>query len=68
MQVLCELENSILDSETGKLLEYMHLRQDNNYQDAWNTSAANEFGRLVQGVGGKIKGTNTVMFVYKKVS
>ena len=27
--------------------------------------AANKFGRLAQGVGGRIKGTNTIKFIYK---
>ena len=28
-------------------------------------SSANEFGRLAQGVGGRIKGTNTIFFIHK---
>ena len=28
-------------------------------------SLANEFGQLAQGVGGQIKGTNTIFFVHK---
>ena len=66
MQALRELASSVLDTETGKLLEYRHLRQDEKYKTAWNTSAANEFGRLAQGVGGRIKGTDTIAFVHKK--
>ena len=31
----------------------------------WNHSAANEFGRLAQGVGGRIEGTNTIFFIHK---
>ena len=30
---------------------------------AWQISSANEFGRLFQGVGGRIKGTNTCLFI-----
>ena len=29
----------------------------------WQISSANEFGRLAQGVGGRIKGTNTIIFI-----
>lgn len=32
----------------------------------WSPSAANEFGRLAQGVGGRIEGTNTIFFVAKR--
>jgi hypothetical protein len=28
-------------------------------------SSANKFGRLAQGIGGQIKGTNTISFVHK---
>jgi hypothetical protein len=28
-------------------------------------SSANEFGRLAQGVGGQIQGTNTIFFIHK---
>jgi len=31
----------------------------------WSQSAANEFGRLTQGVGGRFRGTNTTFFIYK---
>ena len=36
------------------------------YKEDWDVSAANEFGRLAQGVGGRTKGTNTILFVAKK--
>ena len=31
----------------------------------WMHSSANEFGRLAQGVGGRIQGTNTIFFIHK---
>jgi hypothetical protein len=31
----------------------------------WSHSSANEFGRLAQGIGGRIKGTDTIRFVSK---
>ena len=36
------------------------------YSEAWNKSASNEFGRLAQDVGGRIKGTNTIHFIKKE--
>ena len=41
---------SITDPDTGKQLEYQHLRKDPKTRPTWNTSGANEFGRLMQGI------------------
>ena len=35
------------------------------YKGTWQQSAANEFGRLAHGVGGRYKGTNTIFFIHK---
>ena len=32
----------------------------------WNTKSANEFGRLAQGIGGRVKGTDTIFFMHKR--
>jgi hypothetical protein len=56
---------SVIDPETGKSLEYRHLIGNLSTKDTWLRSAANEFGRLAQGVGGRIKGTNTIFFIPK---
>ena len=39
--------------------------RDPKYKKTWSQSAANEFGRLAQGVGGRFKGTNTIFFIHK---
>ena len=52
--------HAVLDQETGQLLEYRHLLKHPRFKDVWNRSAADEFGRLAQGIGGRIKGTDTV--------
>ncbi len=57
--------NPVLDFDTGKLLEYCQLLQDPKHKEIWTTAGANEFGRLAQGVGGQIDGTNTIFFVHK---
>jgi hypothetical protein len=33
--------------------------------EVWNRSAADEFGRLAQGIGERIKGTDTMRFIHK---
>ena len=58
--------NPVLDYETSKMLEYRQLLKHPRYSEAWNRSAANEFGRLAQGVGGRMKGTNTIFFIRKE--
>ena len=52
--------NSIVEPDTGKSLEYRHLinHKQQDICDTWNKSGANKFGRLAQGVGGRIEGTN----------
>jgi hypothetical protein len=50
--------NAVAHPTTGKLMEYRQLVSDLAPRDAWQLSAANEFGQLVQGVGGCIQGTN----------
>lgn len=37
------------------------------FKEIWSTSSANEFGRLAQGIGGRIKGTDTIKFVTKEM-
>jgi hypothetical protein len=55
----------IRDNDTGEYLNYRQLIRDPKHQKIWNTSAANEFGRLAQGVGGRVKATNTIFFIPK---
>ena len=57
---------AVMDKETGRLLNYRQLIRNPKYKKDWNTLAANKFGRLAQGVGGRIKGTNTIKFIYKR--
>ena len=61
-----EAANAVLDQETGELLEYRRLMKHPRYKDVWNKSAADEFGRLAQGIGGRIKGTDTIRFIHKR--
>ena len=56
---------TVMDAE-GKMLNYRQLIRNPKYKKQWNVSAANEFGRLANGVGGRIKGTNTINVVHKR--
>jgi hypothetical protein len=61
-----EAAHSVLDQDTGKLLEYRQLLKDPKFKQIWTRSAADEFGRLAQGIGGRIKGTDTIRFIHKR--
>jgi hypothetical protein len=48
---------------TGKPLTYRQLNNEPEFKERWNKSGANELGRLTQGVGTRIKGTDTIFFI-----
>lgn len=55
---------AVMDAETGKILNYRQLIKNPKYRLPWSRSAANEFGRLANGVGGRIQNpTNTIKFI-----
>ena len=54
-----------VDMETGMLLEYGKLLKHQKFAKNWSISAANEFGQLAQGIGGKVTGINTIYFIHK---
>jgi hypothetical protein len=49
----------------GQYLNYRQLIRESKHKEIWSTSAANKFGCLAQGVGGRVKGTNTIIFICK---
>ena len=55
---------AVFDETTKKLLEYKQLITHPKYKKTWTKSAANEFGRLAQGIR-DIKGTDTIFFITK---
>ncbi len=56
----------IHDKETGEYLNYGQLIRDPKHRETWEQSAANEFGRLAQGLkDGRVTGTNTIYFIHK---
>jgi hypothetical protein len=60
----------VLDTSTGEFLEHCQLRRDPRYKATWDTSYANELGRLCQGIGSgttpkskRVAGTNTFFLI-----
>ena len=65
-KAMFETALAVMDIETGKMMKYRHLitHVKQTVREQWTTSSANEFGRLFQGVGNRIKNpTNTCFFV-----
>ncbi len=62
---LVEQAQLIHNKDTGKWLTYHQLIRNPKHKATWSHSAANKFGRLANGVGGCIKGTNTLIFITK---
>ena len=56
--------NSVTHPITGQAQEYLHLIKGDD-KDTWETSSTNNLGRLTQGVGNRIEGTNTINFRQK---
>ena len=54
---------AVMDKETGKMLNYRQLMTNPKHSKQWHLSSANEFGRLANGVGGRVNGTNTIKFI-----
>ena len=56
MQLFYELAGSVLDEETGDLLEYHHLVKHPNHKKIWGGAFGKEVGRLRQGLPGIVEG------------
>jgi hypothetical protein len=64
------LANAVQDPSSGEFLEHRQLRKDPRYKTVWDTSYANELGRLCQGFGDgpkpgskRVAGTNTFFLI-----
>eukprot|EP00804_Cyclotella_cryptica_P002421 CCRYP_004115-RA/>CCRYP_004115-RA protein AED:0.38 eAED:0.38 QI:0/0/0/1/0/0/2/0/346 len=61
----CHVKSTNSERLSNTMLNYCQLIQHPTLCDKWTLSSANEFGRLAQGVGSRIKGTNTIRFIAK---
>jgi hypothetical protein len=55
---------AVMDADTSKLLNYRQLMRSMKYREAWSFSSANEFGRLANGIGGRIKNSTNIHRVH----
>ena len=66
--------NAVYDEETGKMLDYKKLINHHNKEtrEWWQRSAANEFGKVLKGIGRnkdgtqRVKGSDTIHFIRRK--
>ena len=65
---MCAFSGSVMDTETGELLEYRHLIKHLKFKDDWGYSFGNEIGRLAQGMPGRNTGTATIKCIGKSDS
>ena len=56
--------NTIIDPIYGASMGHIHLTRSPNHKVPWTTSFSNKVGRLAQGVGDIMKGTNTIYYIY----
>jgi hypothetical protein len=57
------MTNAVIRPTMGANMECRGLITDKETFPTWDRAAANEFGRLAQGVGGRIEGSNTIYFI-----
>jgi hypothetical protein len=57
------MDNAVINQGGGASLDYRHITQYDTTFHVWNRAAANEFGRLAQGIDGRIEGSNTIFFM-----
>ena len=56
---------AVMDANPGKMMNCRQLRRNPKYKIHWDKPAANEFGRLANGVDNQVKGTKTIEFIRK---
>jgi hypothetical protein len=54
------MANAVIQPTTGANMEYRGLIANKDTFPTWDRAAENEFGRLAQGVGGRIEVSNTI--------
>jgi hypothetical protein len=67
LKALCEITGTMLNGDTGELLEYWQLVKRPKYKQVWGKAFGNEIGRLAQGMPGRFEGTNTFFIKQNEV-
>ena len=62
-----EMINTVLNKETGEVIEYQQVRKNPKYCRLYETAYSKELGRLAQGMSRQAEGTNTLFFIDKNI-
>jgi hypothetical protein len=57
------MAHAVIHPTKGVNMEYRGLISDEETFPIWDRAAANEFGRLAQGIDGRIEGSNTIYVI-----
>ena len=63
LSALCQWAGSVLDVETGEMLEYRQLIRHPKHRQIWSRGMSQEVGRLAQGIPGAVDGMDTIVFI-----
>ena len=63
--IVCQNSQCCVGCQNRQYVRIQQLLKHPKYSKDWSTSSANEFGRLAQGIGGRVKATNTIFFIDK---
>ena len=55
----------ITDPDTGYQMEYMDLMKHPKMKETWIKPCENKFGRLAQGIKGRLDSTSNICFIKK---
>ena len=63
----CKVQQAmaVMDTDTGKMLNFCQRLQSAKHKEVWSKSSSNKFGKIANGIGGQITGTNTIKFIHK---
>ena len=56
---------AITDPNPGSQMEYRDVLKHLKMKEIWTKACANEFGRLAQGIKGRVDSTSTIFFIKK---
>ena len=61
-----QMINVVLDEDTSKLMEMIHIMKNPKCRELWGKLYGNKLGCLAQGIPGRVEGTDTIFFIDKQ--
>ena len=57
--------NTIINPKPVQSLEYRQVIHSEKHKHVWKQSSDNNFGRLMQGIRGRVKGNDCIHFIHR---